>query len=179
MKAVGRSFVLSARQWRAQFAGVRVLSLSNSPFLVARRKARQRGKNSSYRLPNQRRAYQCLNVCGVRIWADKPRQFKGMKWRARCATVARFVALCEFREFRAWQREGLAPFAAGRANHSLCVDLEACAGGGWVSAVLSCYGSCLSFTGGPIDAPEWIAAGYMSAAYGGDQGVAVRRDRWL
>lgn len=171
--------MLSAWQWRAQFAGIRVLPSSSNPFLVARKKARVLGRKGGYLLPNQRRAYQCLNVYGVRIWANKPRQFKGMKWRARCATVARFVARCEFREFRAWQREGLAPFAKWRANYSLCVDLEACAGGGWVSAVLSCYGSCLSFTGGPIDAPEWIAAGYMSAAYGGDQGVAVRRDRWL
>lgn len=114
MKAAGRLVRLSERGERALFRGCRVFELSNNPFMRARRLARRRGKNSGYKLPNQRRAYQCLNVCGVRIWADKPRQFKGMKWRARCATVARFVALCEFREFRAWQREGVAPFAARR-----------------------------------------------------------------
>ena len=114
MKAARRSLVWSARQDRIYFLGCMPLELSRNPFMAARRKSRYRGKNSGYRLPNQRRAYQCLNVFGVRIWADKPRQFKGMKWRARCATVARFVARCEFREFRAWQREGLAPFVARR-----------------------------------------------------------------
>ena len=114
MKAGGRSVRLSVRAERALFAGIRVLPSSKNPFLRARKKARVLGRKGGYRLPNQRRAYQCLNVFGVRIWADKPRQFKGMKWRARCATVARFVARCEFREFRAWQREGLAPFVARR-----------------------------------------------------------------
>lgn len=36
------------------------------------------------------RAYQALNVVGVRIWVDKPRQFGGYKWRARRATVAAY-----------------------------------------------------------------------------------------
>ena len=114
MKAARRSVVWSARQDRVYFLGCMPLELSRNPFMAARRKARYRGKNSGYRLPNQRRAYQCLSVYGVRIWANKPRQFKGVKWRARCATVARFVDLCEFRAFRAWRREGLLPFVAWR-----------------------------------------------------------------
>lgn len=62
--------------------------------------------------------------------------------------------------------------SAGR----LGVDLEACAGGSWVGAVLSCWGSGLSAMGGPLDAPVWIAAGYMSAASGEYLGEAVRRE---
>jgi len=139
MKAARRSVVWSARQDRIYFLECMPLELSRNPFMAARRKARQCGKNSGYRLPNQRRAYQCLNVCGVRIWANKPRQFKGMKWRARCATVARFVALCEFREFRAWQREGLAPFVARRK---------------FVPPIDS-----LCFTRQNLDAPDFLLAG--------------------
>lgn len=41
-------------------------------------------------MSGQRRAYQALNVCGVRIWVDKPRMFGGYKWRARRATVAAY-----------------------------------------------------------------------------------------
>jgi len=91
MKAARRSFVLSVRQWRAQFAGVRVLSLSNSPFLVARRKARQRGKKLALSVAESAAGVSVLERVRVRIWADKPRQFKGMKWRARRATVAAYV----------------------------------------------------------------------------------------
>lgn len=91
MKAARRSVVWSARQYRICFLGCMPLELSRNPFMAARRKARYRGKNSGYRLPNQRRACQCLNVCGVRIWANKPRQFKGVKWRARLATIAAYV----------------------------------------------------------------------------------------
>lgn len=125
MKAGGRLVRLSERGERALFRGYRALDLAQNPFMRARRAAQYRGANSGYVLPMQRRAYQCLNVLGVRIWANKPRQFDGMKWRARRATVARFVEVCEFREFRAWQREGLAPFVAVRRylpeNDSICM----------------------------------------------------------
>lgn len=110
-------------------------------------------------MPNQRRAYQCLNVCGVRIWANKPRQFKGMKWRARCATVARFVALCEFREFRAWQREGLAPFVARRVSHSWGVMSRFCTSRGTGGCGLRMrFFDVESY---PLDAPQMLVSGAM------------------
>lgn len=139
MKAARRLVRLSERAGRASFAGYNGLEVAVNPFMVKRRLARYRGANSGRSLPNQRRAYQCLSVYGVRIWANKPRQFGGMKWRARCATVARFVALCEFREFRAWQREGLAPFVARRKFLPSIDDL--------------------CFTRQNLDAPDFLPAG--------------------
>lgn len=91
MKAVGRLVRLSERGERALFAGCTRLEVAVNPFMAERRKARRRGGNSGYLLPNQRRAYQCLNVMGLRIWANKPLQFKGRKWRARRAVVAVYV----------------------------------------------------------------------------------------
>lgn len=91
MKAARRLVRLSERAGRALFAGYNGLDVAVNPFMVKRRLARYRGANSGRSLPNQRRAYQCLSVCGVRIWANKPRQFKGMKWRARLATIAAYV----------------------------------------------------------------------------------------
>lgn len=90
MKAAKRMVILSERGERALFKGYRPFELARNPEMVKRRKARYRGANSGYRLPGKRRAYQCLNVMGVRIWANKPRQFGGMKWRARRATVAAY-----------------------------------------------------------------------------------------
>lgn len=90
MKAARRSVVWSARQDRIYFFGCVPLELLRNPFMAARRKARYRGKNSGYLLPNQRRVYQRLPNW-ARIWANKPRQFKGMKWRARRETIAAYV----------------------------------------------------------------------------------------
>jgi hypothetical protein len=92
MIAGRRAVMLSTRQNRALFAGFTRLAVASNPAMARLRKARYRGKNSGYRLPMQRRAYQALNCMGVRIWACKPLQFKGCKWRARRATVAAFVA---------------------------------------------------------------------------------------
>jgi len=36
-----------------------------------------------------------MNVCGRRIWADKPRFFCDMKWLANRATVEKFIAWTE------------------------------------------------------------------------------------
>lgn len=150
---------LSERGERALFRGCRVFELSNNPFMRARRLARRRGKNSGYQLPNQRRAYQCLNVCGVRIWANKPRQFKGVEWRARCATVARFVDFCEFREFRALQREGPAPFVARRVAHSWGVMLPFCTSWGTGGCGLRLrFFDAVSY---PLDAPQMLVSGAM------------------
>lgn len=83
--------ILSERGERALFAGYRRIDLARNPAMAARRKAMQRGKNSGYRLPGQRRAFQCLNVMGLRIWANRPRFFGGNRRRARRATVAAYV----------------------------------------------------------------------------------------
>ncbi len=88
----GRRMVrLSERGERALFAGYTRLEVARNPAMAARRQARYRGKNSGYRLPMQRRAYQCMNCMGVRIWANKPRLFGGYRWKARRATIAAFV----------------------------------------------------------------------------------------
>lgn len=159
MKAARRLVRLSERAGRALFAGYNGLEVAVNPFMVKRRLARYRGANSGRSLPNQRRAYQCLNVYGVRIWANKPQQFKGRKWRARCATVARFVALCEFREFRAWQREGLLPFAAGRAAHSWGVMSQFCTSRGTGGCGLRLrFFDVESY---PLDAPQMLVSGAM------------------
>lgn len=68
MKAARRSLVWSARQ---DLLECMPLELSRNPFMAARRKARQCGKNSGYRLPNQRRAdwLDLHNVPAVVSWS--------------------------------------------------------------------------------------------------------------
>lgn len=91
MKAGRRMVILSERGERQLFAGCLPLDVARNPAMARLRKARRRGKNSGYKLPMQRRAYQALNVFGVRIWVSKPRLFGGYKWKARRATVAAYV----------------------------------------------------------------------------------------
>ena len=81
---------LSERAGRKLFARCLPIDLARNPAMAARRKARLERKNSGYKLPGQRRAFRALNVFGVRIWVNKPRQFGGYKWRARRATVAAY-----------------------------------------------------------------------------------------
>lgn len=120
------------------------------------------------------RAYQALNVVGVRIWVDKPRQFGGLRWleaRACMASFVEFLRRCE-RERAAlaardqalygWSRRrerhqfGFNAYAATSCRWPLGLrwdDPHVCAGG-WVVA------------GGPLDAPEQMAAGSVVSCMG-------------
>lgn len=91
-----RMVMESQRAFRAHFAKCKPIDIAVSPFMAARRIAARRLRS---RMPSQKRAFQALNCCGVRIWVDKPRQFGGRKWRAECATVSRSI---ERREAREW-----------------------------------------------------------------------------
>ena len=83
--------ILSKRGERQLFAGCLPLEVAINPAMARLRKSRLRGKNSGYVLPMQRRAYQALNVFGVRIWVNRPRLFGGYRWKVRRATIAAFV----------------------------------------------------------------------------------------
>lgn len=160
MRAGARSVRLSERGFRALFNGRIPLATAKNPAMAALRKARRSRAHSGYVLPNQRRAYQALNVMGLRIWVNKPQQFKGYKWRARRATVARSIALREFQDSRAWQREGMPAFVKQREAHGWGVMLDFCTGhdrhgGGYLGLHLG------RVFDGPIDAPEVMAAGAM------------------
>ena len=91
MRAAGRMVMLSKRGERQLFAGCLPLEVAINPAMARLRKSRLRGKNSGYVLPMQRRAYQALNVFGVRIWVNRPRLFGGYRWKVRRATIAAFV----------------------------------------------------------------------------------------
>lgn len=151
---------LSKRGERALFNGHDRLSLAVNPAMVALRKARRSRAHSGYVLPNQRRAYQALNVMGLRIWVNKPRQFGGYKWRAARATVARSIALRELRDSRAWQREGKPAFSRRRGAHDWGVLRDFCTGSTLdsVSRLADGYGRMFDF---PIDAPGVMVAGAM------------------
>lgn len=86
----------SERQHRAAFAGCLPIDVSQSAWAKARRLARGcfRKKRGALGV----RARQALNVCGVRIWADKPRLFGGREWKAACATVQRSIERRERRD---------------------------------------------------------------------------------
>jgi len=91
----------SVRAFRARFGtragGLRPLNVALSAFLTERRRAAWKRS----KMPGQLRAYQALNCYGVRIWANRPRQFGGMRWRAACATVQKSIERQEAREWRA------------------------------------------------------------------------------
>lgn len=146
----------SVRAFRANWKGCARLQMASNPFMVARRKAAYQKRR---RLPGQMRAYQALNVMGVRIWANKPRLFKGYAWRARRATVARSIEIAAFMESRAWQRAGESAFMPGRGRHWYGVDLLCVTAGE------------LSFTGA-LDAPVVLAAGSCCGFDDGAGGVS-------
>ena len=136
----------SERAFRANWKPCTRLEMAVNPFMRERRKAAYPKR----RRVRELRAFQALNVMGVRIWANKPRLFGGMKWRARRATVARSIELEQFRESRAWQRRGEAAFTEWRQCHL------------WGIGQLCVTGAAFAFwdvAGGPIDAPDYIAAG--------------------
>lgn len=101
------------------------LDVAKNPAMAARRRAGQRLRS---RVASQRRAVSGLSVCGKRIWFPKPVQFKGQKWRARCSTIGRSVALVERREFVEWIRGMRCPVSERRglyepAFESLCATV--------------------------------------------------------
>lgn len=145
--------------------GPRVALAGCSRFALAARKAMY-GRRSALGMWKPVRSEQCLNMMGVRIWANKPRRFK-CGGNGRFATVARFVELCEFRESRAWQREGREAFSRSREFHihgfdrycatATCFPLGLRAVTGDIGGDRWCE------AGGPIDAPVLIAAGSFVA----------------
>lgn len=122
---------------------------------MARRLARGRFRRTRGALGV--RSYQAMNVMGLRVWADKPRQFGGKKWRANCATVQRSIDRARGRVFS--PRRGL------YAPDWRC---RMCFTGGLN------YGQV-----GGLDAPEYLAQGCMlSGFYSWRQGYVIRADEF-
>ena len=138
----------STRQFRARFCKCIPLDVSRSKWAMARRLAQSRFRRTRGALGV--RSYQALNVMGLRIWVDKPRQFGGKKWRANCATVQRSIDRARGLVFSP-RRKLYAP-----VSDRLCVT----AGDGWP---------------GNLDAPGWMVAGCMyRLSFVAFQAVVVR-----
>ena len=174
---------LSERAERKLFAGYLPIDLAINPAMAARRKARRARKNSGYKLPNQRRAFRARNVLGRMIWANKPRRFGGLRWieaRACMASFAEFLRRCErardalnardqalygWSKRREWHQFGFNAYAATSCRWPLGLRWDfthVCSGRG-VAA------------GGPLDAPEEMAAGSVVSCMGEPHGRLILR----
>ena len=179
----GRMVRLSKRAERQLFAGYLPIDLAINQAMAARRKARRAWKHSGCCMPGQRRAYRAKNVFGRVIWINKPRRFGGLRWlegRACMASFVEFLRRCEraradlaerqqalygWSRRREWHQFGFNAYAATSCRWPLGLRWDfphVCDGRGVVA-------------GGPLDAPEEMAAGSVVSCMGEPHGRLVLR----